>query len=144
MHYMKRKLYLRQICANKYWVNVLKQTHKVIKQWYGKRLLKNFYCCQQQFRYRRRAYETNKHAETIRYGTSKVIPKKPFVSEEENNCKKEINLTSKDKIGNIHWCKNGCEFKLMVKFAKSFWSLLRLKSRSAREASKVTSFCFWC
>ena len=39
-----------------------------------------------------------------------AIPKKPFVSEEENNCE-EINLTQKDRIGNINWCKCGCECK---------------------------------
>ena len=34
----------------------------------------------------------------------KAIPEKPFISEEENNCK-EINLTPQDRIGNISWCK---------------------------------------
>ena len=34
----------------------------------------------------------------------KAIPEKPFISEEENNCK-EINLTPQDRIGNINWCK---------------------------------------
>ena len=34
----------------------------------------------------------------------KAIPKKLFVSEEENNCKEEINLTLQNKIGNIDWC----------------------------------------
>ena len=31
----------------------------------------------------------------------KAIPKKYFVSEEQNNCEEEINLTPKDRIGNI-------------------------------------------
>ena len=39
---------------------------------------------------------------------SKAILKKPFVSEEENNCVEEINLTPQDRIGNIDWCKCGC------------------------------------
>ena len=39
----------------------------------------------------------------------KVIPKKPFVLEEENNCEEEINLTPQDKIGNIDGCKCVCE-----------------------------------
>ena len=34
----------------------------------------------------------------------KAIPKKLFVSEEENNCKEEINLTPQNRIGNIDWC----------------------------------------
>ena len=34
----------------------------------------------------------------------KAIPKKLFVSEEENNCKEEINLTLQNRIGNIDWC----------------------------------------
>ena len=34
----------------------------------------------------------------------KAIPKKLFVSEEENDCKEEINLTLQNKIGNINWC----------------------------------------
>ena len=34
-----------------------------------------------------------------------AIPKKHFVSEEENNCQREINLTPQDRIGNIDWCK---------------------------------------
>ena len=29
-------------------------------------------------------YSTNKHTETIRDGTSRAIPKKPFVTEERN------------------------------------------------------------
>ena len=31
----------------------------------------------------------------------KAIPKKHFVSEKENNCEEEINLTPQDRIGNI-------------------------------------------
>ena len=41
----------------------------------------------------------------------KAIPKKHFVSEEENNCEKEINLKRQDRIGNIDWCKCGCKCK---------------------------------
>ena len=37
----------------------------------------------------------------------KAIPKKYFVSEEENNCEKEIKLTPQDWISNIDWCKWG-------------------------------------
>ena len=48
----------------------------------------------------------------------KDIPKKIFVSEEENNCKEEINLTPQDRIGNID-CKLGCECKPMATFAES-------------------------
>ena len=33
----------------------------------------------------------------------KAISKKPFVSGEENNCEKEIDLTPQDRIGNIDW-----------------------------------------
>ena len=50
----------------------------------------------------------------------KAIPKTPVVSQEENNCKEEINLTSQDGTGNINWCKYGCECKLIAIFAKSF------------------------
>ena len=39
----------------------------------------------------------------------KAIPKKRFVSEEENNGEEEINLTSQDRIDNINWCKCRCE-----------------------------------
>ena len=35
----------------------------------------------------------------------KVIPEKHFVSEEENNCEEEVNLTPEDRIGNSDWCK---------------------------------------
>ena len=34
---------------------------------------------------------------------------KHFVWEEENNCEEKINLTPQEKIGNIDWCKCGCE-----------------------------------
>ena len=34
-----------------------------------------------------------------------------FVSEEENNCQEEINLTPQNRIGNTDWCKCGCECK---------------------------------
>ena len=33
----------------------------------------------------------------------KVIPKKHFVSKEENDCKEEINLTPQDRISNTNW-----------------------------------------
>ena len=42
----------------------------------------------------------------------RAIPKKPFVSEEENNCEDEINLKSQDRIGNIDWCKCGVNVKV--------------------------------
>ena len=38
--------------------------------------------------------------------TRKAIPKKHFVSEEENNCEEETNLAPQDRIRN--WCKCGC------------------------------------
>ena len=48
-------------------------------------------------------------------------PKKPFVSEEENNCEEEINLTLQERISNINWCKCGCESKLITTFSESFF-----------------------
>ena len=63
-----------------------------------------------------------------------------IVSEEENKCEEEINLTPKDGIANIDWCKCGCECKPMVTFAESFCLLLQLKSRSARVASRHSAF----
>ena len=45
-----------------------------------------------------------------------AIPKKNFVSEEENNCEEEINLTEKDSISNTDWCKYGCVCKSMATF----------------------------
>ena len=66
----------------------------------------------------------------------KAIPKKPFVSEEENKCEEEINLTTQERIGNISWCKCGYERKPIVAFAESFCLLLRLKERSVRIASR--------
>ena len=73
----------------------------------------------------------------------KAVPKKPLVwEEEENNCKEEINLTPQDRIGNIDWCKYGCESKLMVAFAKSFCLFLRLNSWCAMGES-FSSFSFY-
>ena len=40
----------------------------------------------------------------------KTIPKKTFALEEENICAEEINLTPQNRIGNIDWCKCGCEY----------------------------------
>ena len=74
----------------------------------------------------------------------KAIPKKHFVSEEENNCEEETNLTPHDRIGNIDWCKCVCECKPMVTFAESFCLLLRLKCRSARGASHHSAFMGNC
>ena len=34
----------------------------------------------------------------------KAIPKKHFVSEEEDHCEEEINVTPQDRIGNTEWC----------------------------------------
>ena len=36
----------------------------------------------------------------------RALPKKPFVSKEENNCEEEISLKLQDKIDNIDWCKH--------------------------------------
>ena len=48
-----------------------------------------------------------------------AIPKKAFVSEEENYCDEEISFTQQDRIGNINWCKCGCDRKPMETFAES-------------------------
>ena len=74
----------------------------------------------------------------------KAISKKPFVSEEQNSCEEEINLIPQERIGNIDWCKCGCEFKLIATFVKSFCLLLWLKSRSATEASSHSVFMGNC
>ena len=74
----------------------------------------------------------------------KAVPKKLFVSEEESNCEGEISLTPQDKIGNINWWKCGCDCKLMLIFAESFCLLFRLKSRSARGASRHSAFMGNC
>ena len=64
----------------------------------------------------------------------KCMPKKPFVSKEQNNCEEEINLTPQDS--NIDWCKSGFKCKPMVTFAKSF--CLLAKSLTTREAFPQT------
>ena len=75
----------------------------------------------------------------------KAIPKKPFVSEEKNNCEKEVNLTTpQNSIGHIDLCKCGCECKLMAAFAESFSLLLHLKSKTARRASHHSAFIGNC
>ena len=70
----------------------------------------------------------------------KAIPKKPFLSEEENNGKEQINLTSQDAIRNIDWYKCGCECVLMATFDERFCLLLWLKSWGVRVASCYFSF----
>ena len=70
----------------------------------------------------------------------KAIPKKYFVSEEENNCEKEIKLTPQDWISNIDWCKWGYECKPIMTFVESFYLLLQLKSCSVRGASRHSAF----
>ena len=70
----------------------------------------------------------------------KVIPEKHFISEEENNCEEEVNLTPEDRIGNSDWCKCGYQCKPVDTLAESFCLLLRLKSRSARGASCHSAF----
>ena len=56
----------------------------------------------------------------------------------------ETNLTQQDRIAYIDWCKCECECKPMVTFAESFCLLLRLKSRSARGASRYSAFMDNC
>ena len=70
----------------------------------------------------------------------KAIPKKRFVSEEENNGEEEINLTSQDRIDNINWCKCRCECEPMVTFNESFLLL----PRCARVASCHSAFMSNC
>ena len=64
----------------------------------------------------------------------KYVQKKHFVSEEQNNYEEEINITPKDRIANIDWCKCGCECKPMAVFAQSFCLLLQLTFQSVRGA----------
>ena len=64
-----------------------------------------------------------------------AIPKKHFVSEEENGCEEGINLIPQDRVGNINQCKCGWDCKPMAIFAGSFCLLHRLKSWSVRGAS---------
>ena len=70
----------------------------------------------------------------------KDILKKSFVSEEENSCEEEINLTPQDRTDNIDWCKCEGECKKMVISAETFFLLLCLKPRSARGASRYSAF----
>ena len=70
----------------------------------------------------------------------KAIPKKPLVLVEQNNCEGETNLMPQDRIGNIDWCKWGCECKLMATFAESFCLLLWFKSGSVRGVSCPSAF----
>ena len=70
----------------------------------------------------------------------KAISKKHFVWEEENHCEEETDLTPQDRIGNIDWCKCGCERKQMATVAKSFCLLLRLNFRGARGACHHSAF----
>ena len=70
----------------------------------------------------------------------KAIPKKHFVSKEENNCKEEIHLTPQDRISNTDWWKCGYECQAMMTFAESFCLLLWLKSWSVRRASRHSAF----
>ena len=46
-----------------------------------------------------------------------AIPREHFLSEEENNCEEETNLTPQDRFGNIASCKCGCECKPIAIFA---------------------------
>ena len=69
----------------------------------------------------------------------RAIPKKHFVSEEENNCEK-INLTPQDRISNTDWWKCGYECKPMMIFAESFRLLVKLKSWNVRRASRHSTF----
>ena len=70
----------------------------------------------------------------------KCVQKKHFISEEENYCVEEINLRPQDRIANIDWCKFACEWETMATLTESFCLLLRLKSRSARGASRHSAF----
>ena len=69
-----------------------------------------------------------------------AISKKHSASEEENNCEEEINLTQQERIGNIDWCKCGCECKSTATFGENFCLLLKLKSQSERGASHHSTF----
>ena len=66
----------------------------------------------------------------------KAISKKYFVSEEENNHEKGINLTWQNRTSNIDWFKCGYECKPKMIFVESFCLLLQLKHWSVREVSR--------
>ena len=85
---------------------MFKQTDKVNKKWYRKKSRKipsdgsNSSDIEEE--------EIIKQINTLKLinmEPRKAIPKKLFVSEEENNCEEVIISTPRDRIGNMIWCK---------------------------------------
>ena len=116
----KRNTYRKDIertCLNKLTI--------LISKWYGKNCSKSFSDARNSSDIEKEIIKQINTLKPFDMESHKAIPKKPFVSEEDN-IEKEINLNPKDRIRNVDYCKCGCECKLMMTFAKSFCLLLRL------------------
>ena len=82
---------------------MFKQTDKVNRLRYGNKLLKFFSNASNSSNVEEEIIKQINTLKPFNVEPQKAITKKPFASEEENNCEEEINLTPQDRIGNIDW-----------------------------------------
>ena len=99
-----RKYYLEEIWTEKIWAKVFKQTEKANKQWYGEKFSFFFYASNSSNIEEEIIKQINK-LKPLDMEPCKAIPKKRFVSKEQNNCEEKISLTPQDRSGDIDWCK---------------------------------------
>ena len=82
---------------------MFKQTDQVNRLRYGNKLLKFFSNASNSSNVEEEIIKQMNTLKPFNVEPQKAITKKPFASEEENNCEEEINLTPQDRIGNIDW-----------------------------------------
>ena len=82
---------------------MFKQADKVNRLRYGNKLLKFFSNASNSSNVEEEIIKQINTLKPFNVEPQKAITKKPFASEEENNCEEEINLTPQDRIGNIDW-----------------------------------------
>ena len=97
----KRKSYLKEICAKISYV-FHKQTGKIISSSdLEKNCTKYFLNASNSSNIKEEIIKQLNKSKPFNMEPRKAIPKKYFVSEEENACEEEINLTQQDRISNI-------------------------------------------
>ena len=134
-----KRNYLREICTEKILSDVFKQTDKINKQFkkifqqIKKNCSKSFSDLSNSSDVKEQIIKQINTLKPFKMELHKAIPKKPFVSEEENNCKKDIDLKHHKIELVISIGTNVNECKLMTTFALGSFLLFQLKSRRLGE-----------
>ena len=109
-HHVQRKiLFKRNMCGKDIEGTCLNKLTKLISSDIEKKFSKFLFDASNSTDIKEEIIKQINKLKPLHMELGKAIPKEPFLSEEENNCEEEINLTPQDRIVNINWYKCRCE-----------------------------------